>query len=70
MNRWARTLADAWRRKAEERVFHACMPRPDEADLEALCRRSEAFAEDLGEHLAAPPQVLRRNFRPLLRSLR
>lgn len=69
MNRWARTLADAWRRRARQRAVSPS-PVATEADLVALSRRSEAFAEDLGDLLIAAPQVLQRKPRRFSRSLR
>ncbi len=70
MNRWARTLADAWRRRARQGTAVLSSPAATEADLVALSRRSEAFAEDLGDLLVATPQVLKRKPRRLSRSLR
>lgn len=70
MNRWARTLADAWRRRAPQRTAALCVPPATSADPVAQYRRSEAFAEDLSELLTAAPQVLKQKTRRLSRSLR
>lgn len=72
MKRIARRLAAALRRQPDAAVVHQGVEPLtsswDGADLPERCRRSEAFAEDLGGLISRPPMVLAP--RDLMRSQR